>query len=223
MAVKRNRDEDDLYLELRRSMVKRQLEARGIRDRRVLKAMREIPRHLFVLPSYEARAYEDCPLPIEEGQTISQPYMVAWMTELLHLGGGETVLEIGTGSGYQAAVLAKLARFVYTVERIPSLAESAGRRLRDVGVTNVEVLVGDGTEGLSEHAPYEGIIVTAGSPGVPPALVEQLADGGRLVIPVGSSAVQMLTVVSKSGGKEITSEEGSCVFVPLVGRYGWER
>jgi protein-L-isoaspartate(D-aspartate) O-methyltransferase len=145
------------------------------------------------------------------------------MTELLHLKGGETVLEIGTGSGYQAAVLSKLARFLYTVERIPSLAESAGRRLRDAGMTNVEVVVGDGTEGLPEHAPYEGIIVTAGSPSVPPTLVEQLADGGRLVIPVGSSAVQMLTVVEKRGDRTITREEGSCVFVPLVGRYGWER
>jgi protein-L-isoaspartate(D-aspartate) O-methyltransferase len=223
MTVKRRKDEGDPYHELRLSMVKRQLESRGIRDRRVLEAMQTVPRHLFVLPAYRERAYDDCPLPIDERQTISQPYMVAWMTELLHLKGGETVLEIGTGSGYQAAVLSKLARFVYTVERIPSLAESAGRRLRDAGVTNVEVVVGDGTEGLSEHAPYEGIIVTAGSPSVPPTLVEQLADGGRLVIPVGSSAVQMLTVVEKRGDRTITREEGSCVFVPLVGRYGWER
>jgi len=223
MTVKRRKDEGDPYHELRHSMVKRQLEARGIKDRRVLDVMREVPRHLFVPTAYRERAYDDCPLPIDERQTISQPYMVAWMTELLHLKGGETVLEIGTGSGYQAAVLSKLARFVYTVERIPSLAESAGRRLRDAGMTNVEVVEGDGTEGLPEHAPYEGIIVTAGSPSVPPTLVEQLADGGRLAIPVGSSAVQMLTVVEKRGDRTITREEGSCVFVPLVGRYGWER
>jgi protein-L-isoaspartate(D-aspartate) O-methyltransferase len=223
MGSKHTKDEGDPYLELRQSMVKRQLEARGIRDRRVLEAMRAVPRHLFVLPAYRERAYEDCPLPIDERQTISQPYMVAWMTELLQLKGGETVLEIGTGSGYQAAVLSKLARFVYTIERIPSLAESARKRLLDAGVTNVEVVVSDGTEGLPEHGPYEGIIVTAGSPGVPPTLIEQLADGGRLVIPVGSSAVQMLTVVERSGDEAITREEGSCVFVPLLGRYGWER
>lgn len=223
MTAKRGKDEGDPYLELRLSMVERQLEARGIKDRRVLEAMRDVPRHLFVLPAYRERAYEDCPLPIDERQTISQPYMVAWMTELLCLKGDETVLEIGTGSGYQAAVLSKLARFVYTVERIPALAESARERLRDVGITNVEVVVSDGTEGLPEHAPYEGIIVTAGSPSVPPLLVEQLGDRGRLVIPVGSSGVQMLTVIEKRGDRTITSEEGSCVFVPLVGKYGWER
>lgn len=204
-------------------MVERQLEARGIKDRRVLDAMREVPRHLFVPAAYRERAYDDCPLPIDERQTISQPYMVAWMTELLRLEGEETVLEVGTGSGYQAAVLSKLARFVFTMERIPLLAEAAKKRLRDMGIENAEVVVGDGTEGLLEHAPYEGIIVTAGSPSVPPRLVEQLVDGGRLVIPVGSSAVQMLTVIEKRGDKTITREEGSCVFVPLVGRYGWER
>ena len=204
-------------------MVERQLEARGIKDRRVLDAMREVPRHLFVPAAYRERAYDDCPLPIDERQTISQPYMVAWMTELLRLEGEETVLEVGTGSGYQGAVLSKLARFVFTMERIPLLAEAAKKRLRDMGIENAEVVVGDGTEGLLEHAPYEGIIVTAGSPSVPPRLVEQLVDGGRLVIPVGSSAVQMLTVIEKRGDKTITREEGSCVFVPLVGRYGWER
>ena len=223
MTAKRGKDGGDPYLELRLSMVERQLEARGIKDRRVLEGMRDVPRHLFVLPAYRERAYEDCPLPIDERQTISQPYMVAWMTELLSLEGDETVLEIGTGSGYQAAVLSKLARFVYTVERIPALAESARERLRDVGITNVEVVVGDGTEGLPEHAPYEGIIVTAGSPSVPPLLVEQLADRGRLVIPVGSSGVQMLTVIEKRGDRTIAREEGSCIFVPLVGKYGWER
>jgi protein-L-isoaspartate(D-aspartate) O-methyltransferase len=223
MGNKRNRDEGDPYLDLRLSMVRKQLEARGIKDGCVLRAMQEVPRHLFVLPSYRERAYDDCPLPIDEGQTISQPYMVAWMTELLHLEGEETVLEIGTGSGYQAAVLSKLAGFVYTMERIPSLAESAKKRLREVGIKNVEVIVGDGTEGLPEHSPYGGIMVTAGAPRVPPLLVEQLADGGRLVIPVGTSGIQMLTVVEKRGGKTITLEEGSCVFVPLVGKYGWER
>ena len=223
MTVRRGKGGGNQYVELRRSMVERQLEARGIKDRRVLDAMREVPRHLFVPAAYRERAYDDCPLPIDERQTISQPYMVAWMTELLRLKGEETVLEVGTGSGYQAAVLSKLARFVFTMERIPLLAEAAKKRLRDMGIENAEVVVGDGTEGLLEHAPYEGIIVTAGSPSVPPRLVEQLVDGGRLVIPVGSSAVQMLTVIEKRGDKTITREEGSCVFVPLVGRYGWER
>jgi protein-L-isoaspartate(D-aspartate) O-methyltransferase len=222
MTARRKKD-DDPYFELRQSMVERQLEVRGIKDRRVLQAMRQVPRHLFVPPAYRERAYDDCPLPIDERQTISQPYMVAWMTELLRLAGEESVLEVGTGSGYQAAVLSRLAHFVYTMERIPSLAEDARKRLRDAGIENVEVVVGDGSEGLPEHAPFEGIIVTAGSPSVPPRLVEQLADGGRLVIPVGSSAVQMLTVIERREDGTITREEGSCVFVPLVGRYGWER
>lgn len=211
------------YQDLRRAMVDEQIRARGIRDRRILKAMKEVPRHLFVPSQYRDRAYDDTPLPTAEGQTISQPYIVAWMTELLGLEGDEVVLEIGAGSGYQAAILCLLARFVYTVERIDKLASSARRRLEELGLTNFEVVIGDGTRGLPEHAPYKGIIVTAGAPRVPPLLIEQLADGGRLVIPVGSTTLQVLTKVEKSGDEVITREEGSCVFVPLVGKYGWER
>lgn len=214
-------DGDD-YRELREAMVVDQLLSRGIRDPRALEAMRQVPRHLFVLPGQADRAYDDTPLAIKEGQTISQPYMVAWMTELLGLEGDEVVLEVGAGSGYQAAVLARLAGRVYSIERIPSLADAASRRLEELGVTNVEVLVGDGTRGLPEHAPYQGIMVTAGSPKVPPLLVEQLAEGGRLVIPIGSTTMQMLTVIEKRGGQVVTSSEGSCVFVPLVGRDGWD-
>ena len=213
----------DVHMELREAMVAEQIEARGIEDERVLQAMREVPRHLFVLPAYSDRAYDDTPLAIKEGQTISQPYIVAWMSELLRLDGDETVLEIGTGSGYQTAVLARLAGFVYSIERIPELARTAVERLGKVGVTNVEVIVGDGTQGLPEHAPYKGIMVTAGAPDVPPLLVEQLAEGGRLVIPVGTTAMQMLTVIERKGGKILTRKEGSCVFVPLVGRNGWNR
>ena len=145
------------------------------------------------------------------------------MTELLQLEGDEPVLEIGTGSGYQAAILCGLAGYVYTMERIPSLASSAQEKLESLGYTNFEVIVGDGSKGLPEHAPYEGIMVTAGAPEVPPLLVEQMADGGRLVVPVGSTSVQMLTLVEKRRGKVMTSDEGSCVFVPLVGMYGWKK
>ncbi|MDD5747757.1 MAG: protein-L-isoaspartate(D-aspartate) O-methyltransferase [Actinomycetota bacterium] len=208
--------------ELRSRMVKEQIKSRGIRDKRVLEAMLEIPRHRFVLPEFIDRAYDDTPLPILEGQTISQPYMVAWMTELLDLHGDEKVLEIGTGSGYQAAILSKLARSVYTIERIEALSNLARRVLEELVIQNVEVVTGDGSAGLPEHAPYDGIIVTAGAPEVPPCLVEQLSEGARLVIPVGPSTIQMLTVVEKQKGKPIVSEEGSCVFVPLVGKYGWK-
>ena len=213
----------EYYLELREGMVKNQLEERGLRDPRVLDAMRRIPRHSFVPEGIRSRAYDDTPLPLGEGQTISQPYMVAWMTELLKLKGDETVLEIGTGTGYQAAVLGLLARDVYTVERIGALAESAAERLRTLGLENITVVTGDGTKGLPEHAPYQGIIVTAGSPQVPQVLAEQLIDGGRLVIPVGSASMQVLTVVERHGTQVTTREEGTCVFVPLVGKYGWKR
>lgn len=215
-------DFDDYYARRREAMVVNQLEARGIKDQRVLAAMRQVPRHLLVPPALADRAYDDTPLAIKEGQTISQPYVVAWMTELLKLKGDDVVLEVGTGSGYQAAVLSRLAAKVYSVERIATLAESATERLRELGVTNVEVVVGDGSRGLQLHAPYDAVIVTAGSPGVPPLLFEQLAEGGRLVIPVGSSTLQVLTVVEKKRGREVTRSEGSVVFVPLVGRDGWE-
>jgi protein-L-isoaspartate(D-aspartate) O-methyltransferase len=212
----------DQYRVLRDRMVEQQLESRGITDLRVLEAMRRVPRHLFVPPSRRGRAYDDTPLPLGEGQTISQPYMVGWMTELLELTGGETVLEVGTGSGYQAAVLGLLAKKVYSIERIAQLAEPAVKRLAELGFKNIEVIVGDGSLGLEEHAPYEAIMVTAGSPGIPQALIEQLAEGGRMVIPVGSSSMQMLTLVTREDGRVRTREAGPCVFVPLVGMYGWE-
>ncbi len=206
----------------RQMMVERQIRGRGVCDERVLEAMRTVPRHMFVPPALLPRAYDDSPLPTSEGQTISQPYIVAWMTELLRLKGDEVVLEVGTGSGYQAAILAMLARQVYTIERIAGLADSARSLLSELGLDNVEVVVGDGTRGLPEHAPYQGIIVTAGGPRVPDALVEQLDEGGRLVIPVGPSSLQTLTVVEKRGGRVITEQKGSCVFVPLIGQHGWE-
>ncbi|MFH1149702.1 MAG: protein-L-isoaspartate(D-aspartate) O-methyltransferase [Actinomycetota bacterium] len=214
--------ETERQAEQRRLMVERQIRARGVRDERILEAMLRIPRHLFVPPALRPRAYEDSPLPTAEGQTISQPYIVAWMTDLLGLKGDEVVLEVGTGSGYQAAILALLAGKVYTIERIPALAESARTILSEFGLDNVEVIVGDGTRGLPEHAPYKGIIVTAGGPRVPDVLVEQLDEGGRLVIPVGPSSLQMLTVVEKRGGRIFTEQKGSCVFVPLIGQHGWE-
>lgn len=215
--------DNDYYGELRESMVENQIKARGIKDERLLQAMREVPRHEFVSAPFPERAYDDTPLPIKEGQTISQPYMVAWMTDLLGLTGDETVLEIGTGSGYQAAILCKLAKFVYTVERHPALARTAAENLKKLGLSNFEVVVADGTRGLAEHAPYKGIIVTAGAPKVPRPLVSQLADGGRLVVPVGSASMQMLTVVEKKGKEIVRRREGSCVFVPLVGDHGWKR
>jgi protein-L-isoaspartate(D-aspartate) O-methyltransferase len=219
-----NRKSDaEQYQGLRVAMVENQLKARGISDRRVLEAMRRVPRHIFVPEAQRSRAYEDMPLPVGEGQTISQPYIVAWMTELLRLEGEESVLEIGTGTGYQSALLGLLARKVYSVERIAALADSARERLASLGLENIEVVVGDGSRGLPEHAPYQDIIVTAGSPQVPQALVEQLADGGRLVIPVGTASMQMLTLVEKRGSEVVTRELGNCVFVPLVGKYGWRR
>ena len=213
----------DYYQSLRDSMVEEQMASRGISDKRVLEAMRRVPRHLFVPGDRRGKAYDDAPLPLGEGQTISQPYMVAWMTELLGLEGDEKVLEVGTGSGYQAAILGLLARKVYSIERIEWLAEQARRRLDELGFKNIEVVVGDGSKGLKEHAPFDAIMVTAGSPGVPQALLEQLAVGGRLVIPVGPSSMQTLTVVTREDSGLQTREVGSCVFVPLVGMYGWKQ
>ncbi len=207
---------------MRERMVREQLESRGIRDQRLLQVMRELPRHLFIPPDMAREAYHDNPLPIGTGQTISQPYMVALMTELLALRGGEKVLEVGTGSGYQAAILGKMAREVISIEKHGNLAEEARERLRSLGIGNVEVRVGDGSLGLPDEAPFDAIIVTAGAPGIPRPLTEQLADGGRLVIPVGSSGMQTLTLVTREGGEYRTEEKGGCVFVPLVGRHGWK-
>jgi len=215
-------DLEEEMRKLRLRMVREQIESRGIRDPRVLEAMRSIPRHLFVPPELAWEAYDDNPLPIGEGQTISQPYMVAWMTELLSLRGEERVLEVGTGSGYQAAILGRLAQEVWSVEKQEGLAREAEERLRRLGFDNVRVVVGDGSRGLSEHAPYDAVVVTAGSPSIPQPLLEQLADGGRLVIPVGPSSLQMLNLVVREGDGYRREEKGGCVFVPLVGKYGWK-
>ncbi len=209
------------YAALRAAMVEWQLRQRGIRDPRVLDALREIPRHEFVPPQLISQAYDDCPLPIGEGQTISQPYMVAAMTEAAELSGSETVLEVGTGSGYQAAVLARLAARVYTIEQHASLSAAAEERLSRLGMTNVTCIVGDGSLGYEEAAPYEAIIVTAGAPEVPATLLEQLADGGRLVIPVGRCDSQELLLVRKHGADVTRETVNYCRFVPLTGRYGW--
>jgi protein-L-isoaspartate(D-aspartate) O-methyltransferase len=199
-----------------------QLVARGIRDPRVLDAMRRVPRELFVPEASLPLAYADRALPIGSGQTISQPYMVAAMTEALLLEGGERVLEIGTGSGYQAAILAELASEVITVERRPELADAARATLALLGYRHVEVVVGDGTLGLADRAPFDRIVVTAGAPRVPEALMRQLSDQlGRLVIPVGSPAQQWLTIVVREGGRFTETTGDACVFVPLLGRDAW--
>ncbi len=210
------------YATARARMVKEQLERRGISDVRVLEAMRKVPRHLFVDPALAGRAYEDAPLPIGEGQTISQPYMVAVMTAALCLQGGERVLEIGTGSGYQAAVLAELAGQVYSIERIPALADRAQATLRRLGYDNVTIRVGDGSAGWPEAASFEAIVVTAGAPSVPPPLVEQLQVGGRLVIPVGSPQAQTLRRVLRKEEGVDQEELVGCIFVRLVGEHGWQ-
>jgi len=209
------------YAELRDRMVRTQIVARGVRDARVLDAMRAVPRHLFVMPGNEPYAYDDRPLPIGEGQTISQPFMVAAMTVALKPSPADRILEVGTGSGYQAAVLGRLAREVVSVERHERLAARARVALDAAGASNVRVVVGDGSEGLASDAPFDGIMVTAGAPSVPQSLKEQLADGGRLVIPVGGGDHQLLTVITRHG-EEFSKETGeACVFVPLLGRFGW--
>src|SRR5207245_8896862 len=197
-------------------MVGEQLKRRGITDARVLDAMRHIPRHRFVEEGLAHSAYEGHPLPIGEGQTTSQPYIVALMTSLLGLTGQEKVLEVGTGSGYQTAVLGALARRVCSIERLPRLAERARATLEALGVANVWIRVGNGALGWPDEAPFDRILVAAGGPSVPPPLVEQLADGGRLVLPVGSAEDQVLTVVERAGGETRTRQCGECKFVKLV-------
>jgi protein-L-isoaspartate(D-aspartate) O-methyltransferase len=193
-----------------------------INDERVLEAMSHIPRELFVLPNYRDAAYEDRPLPIDLEQTISQPLIVAMMTEALELTGTEKVLEVGTGSGYQAAILAELAKWVVTVERHPQLIEKTKQVLKKLGYTNIEVHLAGRALGWSEGTPYQGIIVTAGAPKVPQSLLDQLDDGGRLVIPVGSRYEQDLLKIVKKGGRILTQNLGPCRFVPLVGEEAWE-
>lgn len=212
---------EDVYKAERIMMVSEQIEKRGIMDKRVIDAMQEIPRHIFVPENERKEAYGDFPLPIGFSQTISQPYIVALMTSLLKLNGSERVLEIGTGSGYQSAILSKLAKEVYTIERIPQLADMAKKIFKTLNVENVCVVIRDGTLGLSEYAPYDRIIVTASSPDIPKPLQEQLKDGGIMVIPVGKG-YQRLIVATKEGGILKERDEGGCVFVPLIGEYGFK-
>jgi len=212
----------DRWEEARRNMVELQIASRGVHDERVLSAMRSVPRHLFVPPSYRDAAYNDCPLPIGRGQTISQPYIVAVMTELLQLMPEDRVLEIGGGSGYQAAILGTLARKVISIERIPDVAELAKENLSGAGITNVTIVIGDGTLGYPAEAPYDAILITAAAPDVPPPLIGQLADSGRLVAPVGSRDLQELVRCTKKGGEVTREYFGGVVFVPLLGEYGWQ-
>lgn len=195
---------------------RRQLSDRGIRDPRLLDAMARVPRERFVPAHLQERAYEDRALPIEAGQTISQPYVVAWMTEMLGLQGHETILDVGTGSGYQAAVLAELVARVVTVERVTELAETARVRLEALGYRNIEFHVGDGTRGWPESGPYDGILVAAGTETVPPDLIAQLRIGGRLVIPIGSPTQQSMQVIERTDTGATVRDLGGCVFVPLI-------
>ncbi|HLU47367.1 MAG TPA: protein-L-isoaspartate(D-aspartate) O-methyltransferase [Planctomycetota bacterium] len=211
---------DEGWLERARDALLAEL-AREIQDPRVLEAIREVPRHRFVPEELRSRAYENRALPIGGGQTISQPVVVAMMTEALELEEGDRVLEIGTGSAYQAAILSRLAASVDTIERDPMLYESARQKLALLGYTNVTVHLGDGSRGLPEKAPFDGIIVTAGSPTIPQPLVDQLAPGGRLVVPVGDRDLQRLQVVRVEDGRIVTRTITRVVFVPLVGEFGW--
>lgn len=212
----RGNDEEARLTAARMQMVEQQLRQQGIQDERVLQAMATVPRHLFVPPALRSRAYDDGPLPIGEGQTISQPYIVALMSQSLLLSGTETVLEVGTGSGYQAAVLSCLAKRVYSIEILPRLAETARERLAALGYTNVTVIVGDGNQGWAPGSPYSAIMVTAAAPRVPQALLDQLIEGGRLVLPVAQGGKQRLLRLRKTAS-EITKEDlGPVQFVPLV-------
>jgi protein-L-isoaspartate(D-aspartate) O-methyltransferase len=202
-------------------MVKQQLVSRGIKDERVLKAMLNVPRHLFVPENVRESAYYDGPLSIGEGQTISQPYMVALMTECLGLNGGEKVLEVGTGSGYQTAILAELAKQVYTIERVPSLLKKAQDILSFLGYTTITFKKGDGSLGWKEEGLFDGIMVTAGAPDISQILVEQLNNEGVLVVPAGSRYLQSLYKVIKKGATLKTENITQCVFVSLIGTYGW--
>jgi len=203
-------------------MVEDHLRRRDIRDSRVLEAMSTVPRHCFVPEEHRHLAYVDGPLPIGCGQTISQPYIVALMTQMLALKGSENVLEVGTGSGYQAAILGRLARQVYTIERHASLARQAESTLHSLGYQNVHVVVGDGSEGLPEKAPFQAIIVTAAAPKVPQALLDQLDQGGRLVIPVGGPSYQFLERWHRQGDQFVSEELTPVAFVPLRGKWGWK-
>jgi protein-L-isoaspartate(D-aspartate) O-methyltransferase len=211
------------YARERERMVAIQVAERGVKDERVLDALRRVPRHLFVDEALRARAYGDHSLPIGEGQTISQPYIVGRMIEMLRLTGREKVLEIGTGCGYQAAVLGLLAARVCTVERLPRLASRARQTIESLGYRNVWVRVANGTFGWADEAPFDRIVVAAGGPAVPPPLLEQLAEGGRMVMPVGAVDGQRLRVIDKRpGGMQVVEDTEGCVFVKLIGQHAWE-
>ncbi len=210
------------FADERARMVEQQLAIRGIHDERVLRAMGRVPRHLFLPEGKRTLAYADGAVSIGLGQTLSQPYMVALMSQSLALTGDEKVLEIGTGSGYQSAILLELAGELYTVERIAELASRAEAVLRTLGYSRFHLRVGDGTEGWPEAAPFDAIIVTAGAPQIPESLVEQLTEGGRLVIPVGSRFSQTLSTCIRRGSGCVPQSSTNCVFVPLIGRHGWQ-
>lgn len=213
--------ESNQYSAKRAEMIATQLRTRGIRDERVLHAMARIPRHLFVAEEYRPQAYEDHPLPIGEDQTISQPFIIAVSLQALELRGNESVLEVGTGSGYQTALLALLARFVYSIERHAKLAESAASVLKELGLPNVKVVIGDGSHGIPEYAPFDAVIVSAAAPNIPNSLFQQLSEGGRMVIPVGPPHAQELQLVRKQDGRAVIEVLEGCRFVPLVGAEGY--
>ena len=215
-------EDEAQYASLRNRMVTEQIISRGIKDPRVLEAMRRIPRHYFVPEEYANIAYSDSPLPIGHGQTISQPYIVALMTELLELEGEENVLEVGTGSGYQAALLACLAREVHTIERYTELADKAEEALMRLRLASVLVHVGDGSLGLPRYAPYQAIMITAAAPHVPQPIFDQLAEGGRLVLPVGGAGGQTLDRWRKQGAELKQEHIAPVAFVPLRGQHGWK-
>lgn len=212
---------EDPYASARYQMITDQLVARGITDLRVIQVMSTIPRHIFVLEEFRNQAYTDGPLSIGENQTISQPYIVALMTQLLRLEGHETVLEVGTGSGYQTAILGKLARQVFSIERYEVLAQRATRVLHTLGYENLVIMTGDGSRGLLAHGPFDGIIITAAAPRVPQIMFEQLADGGRLVAPVGGVEGQVLERWTRRGGRFKREKIIPVSFVPLRGKHGW--
>ena len=209
------------YAGQRRKMVEEQLLERGIKDLALMEVMSRVPRHLFVDSSLQQRAYGDCPLPIGENQTISQPYIVASMTEALHLKGKERVLEIGTGSGYQTAILAEMASQVFTIERIRPIVQKTKVLLNGLRYENIVFKVFDGTYGWRDQSPFDAILISAATPNIPTALIEQLADKGRLVAPVGGRESQKLTVLSKVGSRLVSREKESCKFVPLIGKFAW--
>lgn len=207
------------FAELRKSMVSGQLAGRGINNPRILEVFLKVERHKFVSQDLQDCAYSDCPLPIGEGQTISQPYMVALMTSCLNLSGSERVLEIGTGSGYQTAILAELAKEVYSIERLPSLSKNAESILKGLGYSNIKLAVGDGTLGWPEYAPFDRIIITAATPRVPLPLSEQLAKKAKMALPIGDTYSQVLTLIEEKEGTMESTRICGCVFVPLVGKY----